>query len=131
MFTALKTACDHGGPLLGVREAPLVPGSRLISALELRFNEVTVTLSAADDDEISVTPAPLPQPTPTHPSTPSVWSRCIGKRLCWAWLLTNQQGYSDGVRLEFGDPDSPESVVVELVVAASSLHPFVSQPAEG
>jgi hypothetical protein len=131
MFTALKTACDHGGVLLSVRVASLVPGSRLIEALELRFNAVTVTLSAADDDEISITLAPLPQPTPAHLSAPSVWNQCVGKPLRWAWLLTNQQGYTDGVRLEFGGPDSPESVVVELVVAASSLHPFVSQPAEG
>ncbi|MFC5571604.1 DUF6334 family protein [Lysobacter yangpyeongensis] len=131
MFTALKTACDRGGPLVGVRVAPLVPGSTLIGAFELRFKELTVTLSVADDDEISVTSAPLLQPTPAHASAPFAWSRCIGKRLRWAWLLTNQQGYTDGVRLEFGDPDVSESVVVELVVAASSLHPFISQPAEG
>ena len=47
----------------------------------------------------------------------------------WAWEMTNQQGYTDGVRLEFGDPnDSNKSRTVELVVAASSLKFFLAHP---
>ena len=38
--------------------------------------------------------------------------------------MTNQQGYTDGVRLEFGESDNPESVLVDLVVAASGLDSF-------
>jgi hypothetical protein len=38
--------------------------------------------------------------------------------------LTNQRGYSDGIRLEFGNPQQMESVLVELVVVASAIRIF-------
>ncbi|MGE8280516.1 MAG: DUF6334 family protein [Stenotrophomonas sp.] len=41
--------------------------------------------------------------------------------VAWAWLMTNQQGYTDGARLEFGDPDNQQSMVVKLVAGASSI----------
>jgi hypothetical protein len=33
------------------------------------------------------------------------------------WRLTNQQGYTDGVRLEFSVPGEESRVTVELLVA--------------
>ena len=54
------------------------------------------------------------------------WSQAVGLRLAWAWELTNQQGYADGVRLEFGP--SREPVTIELVVAGSQFHLFVPAP---
>jgi hypothetical protein len=58
------------------------------------------------------------------------WSACLGLGLRWAWSLTNQQGYLDGVRLEFGDPNRPFGLIVELTVAASAIQMFVATPAE-
>ena len=126
MFTALKAACDRGGPLVGVREFQLFPGSNAISAVELQFQGLTVTLSAvADDDTISISLAPLAQPTQVGYS--AHWDQCLGNPLRWAWLMTNQQGYTDGLRLEFGGPDNPQSVVLEFVVAASSFATFIAR----
>ena len=36
-----------------------------------------------------------------------------------------QQGYPDGVRLEFGEPDNQFEVVVELIVLACAIEIFV------
>lgn len=44
--------------------------------------------------------------------------------------MTNQQGYTDAVRLEFNDPENPGSTVVELVVAASSINAYLAQGIE-
>ena len=38
----------------------------------------------------------------------------IGRPLIWAWEMTNQQGYLDGIQLEFAEDVSAESVVVQL-----------------
>jgi hypothetical protein len=130
MFTALKAACDRGGPLVGVREMPLFPGSGSISAIELQFQELTVTLSAVeDDDTVSISLAPLAQPTPVGYS--AHWDQCLGNPLRWAWLMTNQQGYIDGLRLEFGGPDDSQPAVLELVVAASSFSTFIARATKG
>jgi hypothetical protein len=56
------------------------------------------------------------------------WSACMGLRVCWAWQLTNQQGYSDGVRLEFSEPGAESRSVVELIVVASAIQMFVVVP---
>jgi hypothetical protein len=109
---------------------PLFPGSNSISAVELQFQELAITLSAvADDDTISISQASLAQPTPVGYS--AHWDQCLGHPLRWAWLMTNQQGYTDGIRLEFGGPDCPQSVVLELVVAASSFSTFIARATKG
>lgn len=44
---------------------------------------------------------------------------CYGLRLCWAWSMTNNQGYSDSLKFEFEN-----NQVIELVVMASSIMQF-------
>jgi len=53
------------------------------------------------------------------------WSKCIGLDVSCAWRLTNQQGYSDGVRFEFGKPSEKSKVLLELLVVASAIQLFV------
>jgi hypothetical protein len=62
-------------------------------------------------------------------SDSSPWGICLGAGACWLWQLTNQQGYPDGVRLEFGNPDEQSRAVVELLVVASSIQTFVASDA--
>ena len=123
-LSVLQTAFDAGEPLVRVREEYLAPDSTLISAVELQFTSLAVVVSAvADDDTIAIV-AGLPS-AQTASGHSSVWDGCIGKRVRWAWLLKNQQGYLDGARFEFGNADEPGSVVVELIVAASGLEIFL------
>ena len=129
MIQLLRAACYAGGRLRQVRELPLSPDSPLTYALELRFDSVTLSISAVDeDDTVALSLSGVVGSSPVH--SDSTWSLCIGKPLQWAWLMTNQQGYTDGVRLEFNDPDSPGSEIVDLVVAASSINVYRAQPIE-
>ncbi len=67
-----------------------------------------------------------PDETLVEAGSSSPWSECIGLGICWAWQLTNQQGYSDGARLEFSEPGEESRVVVELIVVASAIKLFVA-----
>ena len=98
-------------------------------AVELQFDTLTISFSAvADDDTIAVSSGSYSDPSRQTINAP--WTSCIGKPLQWTWLMTNQQGYTDGARLEFTDPDSQHSVIVELVAGASSLCVYLATPSE-
>lgn len=71
---------------------------------------------------------PEPSETLIESGNSAPWSACMGFGICWAWRLTNQQGYSDGVRLEFSEPGEVSRAVVELIVAASAIELFMSVP---
>jgi hypothetical protein len=129
MIELLRHACYNGGNLRHVREILLDPDYEPIMAVELQFDALTVTFSAmADDDTIMAASGPFTGPL--RQTINPVWALCIGKSLQWAWLMTNQQGYTDGARLEFNDPDNPQSVIVELVAEASSLSVYLAGPTE-
>ncbi len=59
------------------------------------------------------------------PELGSLWPLLIGRRLWWGWILTNQQGYEDGVQLEFapleGQPGAEQALKIQLVVAGSAF----------
>jgi hypothetical protein len=81
-----------------------------------------------DDDTLAVTFGSLDSDTEEtliEAGTTQPWLACIGSGVRWAWLLTNQQGYSDGVRFEFGNPDEASRAVVELLVVASAIQTSV------
>ena len=129
MLELLRNACYYGGNLRHVREILLDPNYPPIMAVELQFDMPTIVLSAiADDDTIAVTAGSSSGPSRQTLNAP--WTSCIGKPLQWTWLMTNQQGHTDGARLEFTDPDSQQSVIVELVAGASSLCVYLATPSE-
>lgn len=122
MIEALRSACYDAGRLTGVREALLVEESSLVSAVELVFEQLTITVAAEPDyDKVAVSVSSLSSDEAISTSPQAFWAMCIGKRVKWAWLLTNHQGYSDGLRLEFKNTDEKEAVVVELIAMASSF----------
>jgi hypothetical protein len=61
-------------------------------------------------------------------SDSSPWSGIIGLGVRWGWELINHQGYSDGVRFEFANPDTGVSQEVELIAAASALQIYLCAP---
>ena len=50
---------------------------------------------------------------------PLYFHKCYGLKLCWAWSMVNNQGYSDSLKFEFENDK-----IVELVVYASSLSQY-------
>ena len=94
-----------------------------VVGMALHFEQLSFHFDAQPDDDtiaISLTP---PVPAADHlrlsVSDRIPWSAVSGHGCRWAWLLTNQQGYTDGVRLEF--TTQPAATFVEFVVAASGI----------
>lgn len=131
MLDTLAKIYDGSGPLVGVSYTLFEGDPQFITAVELRFESLTAVLRAVSDDTLAVSLSTLvPQlgETLIETADSAPWPACIGLGIRWAWRLTNQQGYSDGVRLEFGEPSRVSSAVVELVVVASAIHVFVAVP---
>jgi Family of unknown function (DUF6334) len=130
MLDTLGKIHDAGGPLVGVSYLLFEGHANFITAVSLRFESVSVLFRAvAEDDSLAVILGPLMQgedESMVEAASTAPWSRCIGFEVRWAWRLTNQQGYTDGVRLEFGNPDDASRSIIELIVAASAIEMFVA-----
>ena len=131
-FDLLQTACYDAGRLLKVAETPLWVGAAMTGALELRFETATLWISVDPEFDTILLHATAPDgmdETPRrHPH--AFWDECLGMCAQWAWLMTNQQGYTDGVRFEFGNPDTPNTIAVDIVAVASGLEFAVARPAD-
>ena len=127
MIDALHRIVYEGGHLIGVREALLWEDGGPVSALELSFDSLTATFSVDSEfDSINATLTTMPDGLAISPSTQAIWQSCLGKGLHWAWQLKNQQGYVDGVRLEFHNPGEEGTERVELIAMASGLEFFLA-----
>lgn len=130
MLDVLAKINDHGGGLVGAAYTLFEGDTRFVTAVGLRFESACATFRAvADDDTLYASLEPLvpgPDETLIDMVNTAPWSGCSGLGVCWAWRLTNHQGYSDGVRLEFSDSGQVSRAVVEMVVAASAIQVFVA-----
>jgi Family of unknown function (DUF6334) len=136
MLDTLARACDDGGRLVRVSCTRFVgdPGDHpFVTAVALRFEFLTAVFRAKpDDDTLAASMGTLvaaPDEEVMNLVGEPPWSSCLGLGLCWGWRLTNQQGYTDGVRLEFGS-GAEAGPVVELVVIASGLQIFEAAEAK-
>lgn len=102
-----------------VRESVPVP---YIRALSLVFDAVSIVLVAEDDDSLSIASEYAdPELSPISLGAEQPWSRALGKPLLWSWSLTNQQGYRDGLQLELANNVDDASVVIQILVEASTI----------
>jgi hypothetical protein len=128
MLDVLAKIYDEGGAFLGAGYALFDGDQGFITAVELRFENLCAVFRAEPDyDTLAVTIdrlKPDADETLIDASNAEPWTTCVGFGICWAWQLTNQQGYSDGVRLEFAKPGESSRAVVELIVAASAIEIF-------
>jgi hypothetical protein len=124
----------ESGALRGVCELQFEASRDFVTAYGFEFDNLYATLLAEPDfDTIGLRFAKLERDSESslvdvshqHP-----WIGALGQEIRWAWQLINHQGYSDGVRLEFGSPDSSIEVVVELIVIASHFRLFVPAPSK-
>jgi Family of unknown function (DUF6334) len=79
----------------------------------------------ASDDSLSTSSA-LPLELQSHARSKvddnsAPWNQMIGAALIWSWRLTNQQGYSDGLQLEFRRDGHGALACVQLIAIASTL----------
>jgi hypothetical protein len=124
----LDTLCqifEDGGRLVGVSHALFEGDPNFITSIALRFEALTAVFTAiADDDTLEVSIGDLvvePPEIVVSAERREPWPACLGYSICWAWQLKNQQGYPDGVRLEFSECGGASVAVVEMVVMASAI----------
>jgi hypothetical protein len=131
MVGALARIFDDAGRLFGVTHTLYGGDPRFITAVGLRFEFLTAWFRAVpEDDALAVSlgeSVVSADEVVENVSAAPPWDGCIDRSLSWAWELTNQQGYVDGARFEFGRPNEAASVIVELVVVASAIRLFVSR----
>ena len=129
MLDTLAKIYDDSGRLLGVSQTLFEGDPRFVTAVGLRLESLSAIFRAVpDDDTLAVSLGSLvPEPTETliDASQFAPWSACLGFSICWAWRVTNQQGYSDGVRFEFSERGKESRAIIELIVAASAIQAFV------
>jgi len=134
MLDTLARIYNDGGRLLRVTCTLFEQNPRFVTAIGLRFESVSAVFRAVPDDDTLEARvgslAPEPDETYNDASDSAPWNGCLGLQLRSAWRLTNQQGYTDGVRLEFNEPDQACRTVVELVVVASAIRVFVASAAD-
>lgn len=130
MLDTLAAVYDKSEQLVGVRYSLFEGKRHFITAVELRLTSFAFHLRAKGDDTLSVDlgeVVPDPQEIPSDAGgNLDMWSSCIGGRIAWAWRLTNQQGYDDGLRLEINKSEEHLSTIVEFIVMASGIKIFKS-----
>jgi hypothetical protein len=126
VIESLRKIFDEGGRLVTVENALFQGDKNFITAVCLKFEGLTAVFKAMpDDDTLEVTigqfevggDEEIVSASANHP-----WADLIGGQVCWGWVLTNHQGYTDGVRLEFRDEPLQTLGIVEMIVAASMIH---------
>jgi len=129
MLNTLANIYDNGGRLVNVT-CTLFQGDRnFVTAVGLRFESTSAVFRANPDDDTLIasvgTLTPHSDETLVDLSDSSPWNTCLGAGACWLWQIINQQGYSDGVRLEFGNSDEQSRATVELLVMASAIKTLI------
>lgn len=122
---ALNRIWKEGGHLLKAeaivdKDAPADP-----IAIVLSFQHGAITVSAVPaDDTVSVEQGKYAVSSDEFAidlQGTLPWSGAIGRSAMFAWLMTNQQLYIDGVQLQFAKPVEDTSVIVQMVTFASAL----------
>jgi hypothetical protein len=105
---------------------------KMLVAVRLRFEREVVVLTANDDDSIGVFDASWKcseEGVDLHDlSDLRPWNCVVDKPLLWSWTLTNQQGYFDGVQLQFGTSTCDAHAPLQLMVVAGEFKISVASP---
>lgn len=129
---ALLRSLAEAGELTAVDEIVHVDLPDAAEAFVFRFERATVSVVVnADDDTISIRDGAvlLAEGQSQRPSIRGgAWSELLHRHVRWAWLLTNQQGYLDGLQLELANVGEPQGNVVQLIAIASSIKVYDIKP---
>jgi len=121
----LQRAHDEDARLRGVVAHTWPSPVVHVGALSLTFDSGVVVLIAEADASLTISdPAgwqPDPGLVPISLDVKEPWNLALGKPLLWTWSMTNQFGYRDGLQLEFAEDVTDTSVVIQLIVMASTI----------
>ena len=117
------TLTERAGPLVNVTEARFDGNPGFVTAYHLAFSNLKASIVADGEyDTVDVTMGSFLEDAESENvdvSDKPPWREVIGFELFGGWQLTNEHGYIDGVRLEFGTMES--TTAFELIVEASQF----------
>lgn len=137
-YDYMGTLHDTAGNLVAVRYSIYdagPDGQDWVDAVEIRFEGATASVYAEPDfDTIRLELGDLTVREGCYvksATTVKPWVAAVGRSPTWIWLLTNQQGYEDGLRFEFSMSQQEEELnVITLVVIASGIQIFSCHQSE-
>lgn len=119
----LSKVADDAGVLRAVRctRHPELP--ERIATVTLEFEALTLNCRVdADDDTLALSLEAVSTPSAAETLSGSgAWANAVGAALRWGWVMTNNQGYADGVQFEFANPSDRSSVCLQLIAIASGV----------
>lgn len=123
---SIATYCDSSMPLTDVFGQYLVwDGPPALIALRLEFGNQVLLLTALEDDSLKVRAnedfLALADHAVTQLTQTSPWKSAVSRPLMWAWVMVNQQGYLDGIQLDFARSSEDEAARIQVLVIGSSL----------
>jgi hypothetical protein len=125
---------DKAEKLIGVRYSVFdagLDGKDWIEAVEMQFEGAVATVYVESDfDTLRLELSGMKVGSDCYIKVATLtepWDKVAGRSLSWIWLLTNQQGYEDGLRFEFSAKDNETSTIITLIGIASSIQMYLSQ----
>lgn len=131
----IQESWDEGSALSGVRYELFEGDPNFITSVIFRLDAIEIKFKAEPNyDEITVELNNSETDSDCEivdVSKISPWTSLIGSQSSWIWLLTNNQGYEDGVRIEFRNEQEKVINTVDLIVMASSIKLYTSTEING
>ncbi|VUD69420.1 hypothetical protein TDB9533_04789 [Thalassocella blandensis] len=117
----LSDLVENSGKLISVKGYCFVDLPYELAAMDLKFERCNCFIRINEEtDEINVC-SHFEGEGLLESNINVLVSKYIGLELLWAWGLVNNQGYSDGLRLQFKNIET----AIEFVVEASSIKQFL------
>lgn len=116
----LRRIAECGGKLRTARAHFIDGDPRFTSRIVLHFERERLVLFADEDTDAIILADDAP--ATSDGAEAEVWKAASGRSILWSWILTNHQGYIDGVRFDFRNTVADRPVVIEVIAGASTLH---------
>ena len=113
---------SEGLPLssIGVFVHPELPKEHVV--ISLQFGSRNIFLEALEDDSLRVSSAINSKDyVELKSGCNSPLSHVIGQPLRWAWEMINNNGYLDGIQMEFAKSVASDANIIQLQVMASRM----------
>ena len=91
-------------------------------ALSLKFDGKIVFIEALDDDTLNISSKLCSDEyIELEYGNNTPFKQAIGQPLRWAWEMTNNNGYLDGVQMEFAESVSSDANIIQIQIIASRI----------
>jgi hypothetical protein len=87
----------------------------------LKFSDTEVYFLANEDDDTIQLHLKCQDEKILLKQSEDIFCSVVGKAVRWLWVMTNNQGYQDGIQLEFANSIEEDPIIVQFMVIASRI----------